>query len=90
MDVSNEAEGRPDYRSPKHVQIWFLFKSRCRLKRKYKQLKAEEKRLQNRVNDVTRSREKWREDAERLGQEAERLEAENARLREELERSKKK
>jgi chromosome segregation ATPase len=89
MDVSSEPDGRPEYKSPKHAQIWFLFRSRSRLKAKYRQLKKEEKRLKNRVHDVTRSREAWREDAERLGQQAEQLEAENARLRDQLERLKK-
>ena len=89
MDVSNQAERRPEYKSPKRVQVWFLFKSRCRLRRKYRRLKAEQKRLRNRVHEVTRSRQKWRQDAERLGQQAQRLEAENALLRDQLHRLKK-
>ena len=89
MDVSSEPGVRPEYKSPRHAQIWFLFRSRSRLKAKYRQLKLDQKRLKNRVNDVTRSREGWREDAERLRQEAEQLEAQNAQLRDQLERLKK-
>ena len=63
------------YKTLPRVQAWFLGCSRDRWKAKYKQLKADAKRLQNRVNDVTRSRESWRHRAEEL-------EAENAALRE--------
>ena len=40
------------------------------------------KRLQNRVADVTKSREKWRNEAEQLSRRVHELEAENAALRE--------
>ena len=63
------------YTTPRWVQVWFLRRSRDNWKKKHRALKAERKRLLNRVSDVTRSREKWR-------QRAGRLEAENAALRE--------
>jgi hypothetical protein len=63
------------YTTPRWVQVWFLRRSRDNWKKKHQALKAESKRLLNRVSDVTKSREKWRR---RAGQ----LEAENAALRE--------
>jgi hypothetical protein len=59
-------DGRKQYRTPRWVQVWFLRRSRDRWKHKYRQAKVELKRLQNRVNDVTRSRERWRAQAESL------------------------
>jgi uncharacterized protein YlxW (UPF0749 family) len=44
--------------------VWFLKRSRDGWKQKYQQLKAEAKRLQNRVADVTKSRDRWRAQAE--------------------------
>lgn len=55
---------KPAYRSPKHAQVWFLRRSRDLWKNKYRGLKALAKRLQNRVNDVTKSRQLWRDRAE--------------------------
>jgi len=75
MEAASRDGGAKKYKTPARVQAWFLGRSRARWKLKYKRLKADAKRLQNRVNDVTRSREGWR-------QRAERLEAENAALRE--------
>jgi len=43
-------------------------------------LKIEAKRLQNRVHDVTKSREKWRAEAEQLRQRVQELEAQTAAL----------
>jgi prefoldin subunit 5 len=43
-------------------------------------LKVEAKRLQNRVADVTKSREKWREQAEQMSRRVQELEAQNAAL----------
>jgi phage shock protein A len=43
-------------------------------------LKADAKRLQNRVNDVTKSREAWRGETRQLSQRIQELEAENAAL----------
>jgi uncharacterized protein YlxW (UPF0749 family) len=58
------AAAKVAYKSPRHAQVWFLSRSRGLWKKKYQTLKAEAKRLQNRVNDVTRSRDKWRGQAE--------------------------
>jgi hypothetical protein len=55
---------RREYKTPRWVQVWFLRRSRDNWKKKYMALKAEAKRLQNRVNDVTKSRERWRALAE--------------------------
>jgi len=63
------------YTTPRWVQVWFLRRSRDNWKKKHRELKAESKRLLNRVSDVTKSREKWRRRVEQL-------EAENAALRE--------
>jgi hypothetical protein len=54
----------PAYKTPRWVQVWFLRRSRDNWKKKYMALKAESKRLQNRVNDVTKSRQRWRALAE--------------------------
>jgi len=76
------AGGKRRYVTPRWVQAWFLGRSRDNWKRKYVELKAGEKRLKNRVSDVTRSRERWREEAERQRRRVAELEAENAALRE--------
>jgi len=72
----NGGEGsRRTYVTPRWVQAWFLKRSRDNWKTKYQRLKADAKRLQDRVNDVTKSRESWR-------QQVRALETENAALRE--------
>ena len=78
-----------DYKSPKHAQVWFLFRSWRNWKKKYQELKTENKRMRNHVADVRRSREKWSQEAQRQRQRAAALEAENTLLREQLERGKK-
>jgi predicted nuclease with TOPRIM domain len=75
MDAKVQEGGKREYTTPSWVQAWFLGRSRDNWKAKYKDLKTEAKRLKNRVNDVTRSREMWE-------QRAKKLEAENAALRE--------
>lgn len=75
MDATVQETGKQSYKTPSRVQAWFLGRSRDRWKAKYKQLKADAKRLKNKVHDVTISREEWREEVRRL-------EAENAALRE--------
>ena len=77
MDAMSQDGGKQPYTTPRWVQAWFLGRSRDKWKAKYKQLKSDAKRLQNRVNDVTRSRQKWRERAELL-------ETQNAALREQV------
>jgi SMC interacting uncharacterized protein involved in chromosome segregation len=82
---ANGHEGRNvEYTTPHRVQAWFLQRSRNNWKQKYMELKADQKRLQNRVNDVSKSREQWREDAKQTTQRLEEKEAENAALREQL------
>lgn len=81
MEVGQEDRSQR-YTTPARVQAWFLGRSRARWKAKYKKQKEESKRLQNRVNDVTKSREKWREEVRQLTQRVRELEAENAALRE--------
>jgi hypothetical protein len=75
MDAVVHPNPKPQYTTPRWVQVWFLGRSRDRWKAKYKELKRDAKRLQNRVNDATRSREMWRQ---RVAE----LEAQNAALRE--------
>jgi len=48
------------------------------------ELKSDAKRLQNRVNDVTKSREHWRDETRQRAQRIQELEAENAALHEQL------
>ena len=75
MDAVGQDGNTKSYTTPRWVQVWFLRRSRDNWKKKHQALKAESKRLLNRVSDVTKSREKWR-------QRVEQLEAENAALRE--------
>jgi predicted nuclease with TOPRIM domain len=75
MDASSQDGEKKEYVTGHRIQAWFLKRSRDNWKQKYKQLKADAKRLQNRVNDVTGSREIW-------CQRAKELEKENAALRE--------
>lgn len=74
MDATSQ-DGKKKYTTIHRVQAWFLQRSRDNWKQKYKDLKIRAKRLQNRVNDVSRSREGWRKRVEEL-------EAQNAVLRE--------
>ena len=82
MEATGSKDGKVKYKTPRWVQAWFLGRSRSRWKQKYKDLKVEAKRLQNRVADVTKSREKWREQTEQLTQRIQELEAQNAALQE--------
>jgi SMC interacting uncharacterized protein involved in chromosome segregation len=89
VDTSSQDGDRVQYTTPRWVQVWFLRRSRDNWKKKYMKLKADAKRLQNRVNDVSKSREKWRGDSEALEKRACELETENAALQEQLEALKK-
>jgi hypothetical protein len=82
MDATAPKDGKVKYKTPRWVQAWFLGRSRERWKQKYKELKVEAKRLQNRVADVTKSREKWRSETEQLRQQVHELQAQTAALRE--------
>jgi hypothetical protein len=75
MDAVGQDGDQRTYTTPRWVQVWFLRRSRDNWKKKHQKLKVESKRLLNRVNDVTKSRAKWR-------QRVEELETENAALRE--------
>jgi SMC interacting uncharacterized protein involved in chromosome segregation len=89
MSVFHQEDLKTEYTTPARVQAWFLHKSRDNWKRKYMDLKADTKRLQNRVNDVTKSRAGWRDETKQLTQRVQELEAENAALRARLTASKK-
>jgi len=90
MSVFHQEDLKTEYTTSARVQAWFLHKSRDNWKRKYMDLKADTKRLQNRVHDVTKSREGWRDETKQLTQRVQELEAENAALRARLTASKKK
>ena len=83
MNTSSQ-DDKVKYKTPRWVQAWFLQRSRDNWKKKYVELKTDSKRLQNRVNDVSKSREKWRGEANELKQRVGQLEAENAALQEQL------
>jgi DNA-binding transcriptional regulator GbsR (MarR family) len=81
MDVAGHDDGPTKrYTTSHRVQAWFLGRSRDRWKRKYQDLKAQAKRLQNRVHDVSKSRAQWREEAEKLQRQLQELEVHNAAL----------
>ena len=73
------------YKSPRHAQVWFLERSRRTWKNKYMLSKKFQKRLENGVRDVTKSREKWADKARAQAARLKELEAENAALQQELE-----
>ena len=87
--ASRQQDQQPRYTTPAYVQAWFLKRSRDNWKRKYMQVKADEKRLQNRVNDVTKSREQWRDETKHMKQRIQELETANAALQEQLAAKKK-
>ena len=66
MDSTTRTEqhDKPAYTTSKQVQAWFLGRSRDRWKKKYAELKAEAKRLQQHVTDVSKSRAGWRREAD--------------------------
>jgi|ERR1700733_13980775 SMC interacting uncharacterized protein involved in chromosome segregation len=82
MDVQTPQQKTSKYTTPRWVQVWFLGRSRDRWKQKYMDLKVDSKRWQNRVNDVTKSRAQWRQQAEQLRQQVRELTARNAALEE--------
>jgi len=85
MATLSVAKDRPEpFTTPPRVQAWFLKRSRDNWKRKYQSMKADEKRLRNRVADVTKSRVQWREQAQQTQQRLQELEAENTALRQQL------
>jgi chromosome segregation ATPase len=80
MDAATGKAPKAEYTTSHRVQAWFLGRSRDRWKQKYMDLKAEAERLQRRVADVGKSREKWREEAEELRRRARELEVQTAAL----------
>lgn len=84
MKTSGQEDEKVVYTTPSRVQAWFLRRSRDNWKAKYMELKADSKRLHNQVNDVRKSREKWREETESLQKRLSQLEAEKAALQEQL------
>jgi predicted nuclease with TOPRIM domain len=82
MDAANQDDLK--YASPPWAQRWFLKRSRDGWKNKYMGLKAEAKKQANRVNDVTKSRDKWRAETEQLREQLEAVKAEKAALQEQL------
>lgn len=84
MNTSSQDDKKVEYQTPRWVQAWFLKRSRDNWKKKYMELKTDSKRLQNRVNDVSKSREQWRDEAKELEQRVGQLEAENAALQQQL------
>lgn len=81
MDAANVEQTTEKYKTSHRVQAWFLGRSRNRWKQKYQELKIEAK-LRNQVADVTKSREKWRQQAQQMSQRVQQLEAQNAALQE--------
>ena len=64
--------------------IWFFRKSRDNWKRKYLDLKSTEKGYKNRIADLTKSREPWRNKAEQTAERLAALEAEVAGLQSQI------
>ena len=84
MATTRHDDNPVEYTSPAWAQRWFLKRSRDNWKKKYMTLKTDAKRLENRVNDVTKSREKWCAETKQLAERVQSLEAENAALQEQL------
>jgi chromosome segregation ATPase len=78
MDASTEKAPKAKYTTSHRIQAWFLCRSRDSWKQKYMELKAEAGRLERRVADVTKSREKWRHEAEESRRRVQELEAQTA------------
>lgn len=72
------------FTSPWRNLAWSFRKSRDSWKRKYQELKRDQKRLENQVRDVRKSREHWREQAEEKEKELQAVHEEMARVRVEL------
>ena len=84
VKTSSQEDTKVTYTTPRWVQAWFLRRSRDNWKAKYVELKIGSKRLQNRVNDVSKSREKWRDETKQLEERVSKLETENSALQEQL------
>jgi hypothetical protein len=84
MSDSVPDQPRRRYTTPAYVQAWFLQRSRDNWKAKYSLVKADVRKLKNRVHDVDKSRERWRARAEQQARRIEELEAQNATLQQQL------
>lgn len=84
MAATSHEDNKSKYMSPPWAQRWFLQRSRDNWKQKYMHLKKDAKRLQNRVNDVTKSRQQWCAETKQLNRRVQELEAANAALQEQL------
>lgn len=85
MDGVLQSGGVKVYKSPRHAQVWFLKRSRDTWKNNCMLAKQNQKRLENRVRDTAKAREKWAEQARAQTARVKELEAENAALKQELE-----
>ena len=82
MDATKQDDR--EFSSPPWAQRWFLKRSRDLWKQKYMGVKADVKRQANRVNDVTKSRDKWRAQYEEAQQQLKTLKDENNALQQQL------
>jgi chromosome segregation ATPase len=82
--VVNAKEDRSSYRSPRRVLADWFRKSRNNWKQKYADLKIEIKRFKNRVYDLEKSRDRWKEQAATHQQQLDALQAEVERLKAQL------
>jgi hypothetical protein len=64
MDDATSTSSFDTFTSPWRNLAWCFRKSRDSWKKKYRDLKREQKRLQNQLRDVRKSREHWRQVAE--------------------------
>jgi hypothetical protein len=86
VDAGVVIDGLEAYQSrPMQLARWLL-ESRNTLRRKYRALKVESKRLKVRVNDVLKSRDMWKRRANLADQQVLAVKAEVERLSKELER----
>lgn len=82
MDANNQDDR--EFSSPPWAQRWFLKRSRDGWKKKYMSVKVEVKRQTNRVNDVTKSRDKWRAQYEQAQEQLNSVQAEKDALQQQL------
>lgn len=84
MDATSERPATTDpatYTSRPGALVWSFRKSRDGWKRKYRELKARVKGYKNQTAAVTKSRERWRAQAQDARRQLAALRAENADLR---------
>ena len=84
MTTSDQVGEKRKFTTSPRVQAWFLKRSRDLWKTKYAELKADAKRLGNRVRDVGRSRDKRTEENKALKKRVAELEAEKTALHEQM------